>query len=120
MTPLPTLHHLPLWPQISDRQYAQPLASPNTSSGIWDLSNLSLFSFISNFSLFLYLKSMHFNHVEILILSNLLSLLKLMDLSSLFCNSWPLYKFKQNQFCETKFIRFSTNYYNSSYPLSLE
>lgn len=26
------------------RQYAQPLASPNTSSGIWDLSNLSLFS----------------------------------------------------------------------------
>lgn len=44
MTPLPTLHHLPLWPQISGRQYAQPLARPNTSSGIWDLSNLSLFS----------------------------------------------------------------------------
>lgn len=44
-------------------------------------------------------------------LSTLLSLLKLMHLSSVFCDAWPLHEFKQNQFCETQFIRFSTNCY---------
>lgn len=43
---LPGLHPIICHPGLRSaaRQHAQPLASPNTSSGIWDLSNLSLFS----------------------------------------------------------------------------
>lgn len=62
---------------------------------------------------------MHFNHVEILILSNLLSLLKLMDLSSLFCNSWPLGEFYKTNFVD-KIYEIFNKLLHLSYPLSLE